>query len=50
MQPVEDTEFDSFDDLVTEGFYGTEIFGALIESLGIDFSGEPIFYIDGDIR
>ncbi|MBQ3495159.1 MAG: hypothetical protein IJA76_00515 [Clostridia bacterium] len=48
MQPVEDMDFDGFDDLVSEGFYGTEIFGALIEALGIDFSGEPIFYLDGD--
>ena len=48
MQPVEDTEFDGFDDFVTEGFYGTEIFGELIDALGIDFSGEPVFYLDGD--
>ncbi len=48
MQPVEDTEFDGFDDFVTEGFYGTEIFGALIDALGINLSGEPIFYLDGD--
>ena len=48
MQPVEDTEFDGFDDFVTEGFYGTEIFSELMDALGIDLSGEPIFYLDGD--
>jgi hypothetical protein len=48
MQPVKDTEFDGFDDFVTEGFYGTEIFSELMDALGIDLSGEPIFYLDGD--
>ena len=48
MQPVEDMDFDGFDDLVTEGFYGTDIFDELMDALGIDLSGEPVFYLDGD--
>lgn len=48
MQPVEDMDFDGFDDLVTEGFYGTDIFDELMDALGVDFSGEPVFYLDGD--
>ena len=47
MQPVKDMDFDGFDDLVTEGFYGTDIFDELMDALGVDFSGEPVFYLDG---